>query len=337
VWVRRTFWVTSGVEGQPDYVHCSMTDVSDRHEAEHRVAQLLGVLDSSTELVVFTDAHGKIEYANTRGRTLLGVEEGEEAGEGLERFFSPESIERVTSELVPDVGERGLWTGELTLRSTTGEDIPMTATIQAHHDAHGKTALISSIAHDIRDLKDAQRLLEHQATHDALTALPNRQLFQELGEQALARADREGTTVAVLFLDLDRFKHVNDSHGHACGDKLLVEIAGRLRDSVRRGDIVARFGGDEFVICCEHPAGRVEMRELAGRLIDALSQPAYLDPVTAQVGVSIGIAIGAGTRVTIDTLLRDADVALYQAKEQGRGRAVIFGSGGAAPLQTPAD
>jgi len=327
VWVRRTFWTTTDAAGRPDFVHCSMTDVSERREAESRVRQLVEVLDSSTELVVFNDRHGKIEYVNARGQSLLGIHEGEEATEAqLERFFAPESLERVVSELIPAINAKGLWTGELTLRTVGGDDIPMTATIQAHHDARGEIALVSSIAHDIRELKDAQRLLQHQATHDALTALPNRQLFQELGEQALARADRDGTTVAVLFLDLDRFKQVNDSHGHPTGDELLVEVASRLRESVRRGDLVARFGGDEFVICCEHPAGRVEMLELAGRLIDALSRPADLGSVTAQVGVSIGIAIGAGPRVTIDTLQRDADVALYQAKEQGRGRAVIFGA-----------
>ena len=326
IWVRRTFWVTSDQDGKPEYVHCSLTDVSARREAERQVAQLLGVLDTSTELVLFCDPRGRVEYVNARGRELLGVEQGEEMDLSFERFFSPDSIARVASELVPEVTERGLWKGEITLRAVSGEEVPMTGTIQAHYDEQGNIALISSIAHDIRDLKDAQRLLQHQATHDQLTALPNRQLFQELGEQALARADREGTTVAVLFLDLDRFKQVNDSYGHPVGDKLLVEVAGRLRDSVRRGDVVARFGGDEFVICCEHPAGRVEMLELAGRLIEAISQPAELDAITALVGVSIGIAIGAGTRVTIDTLLRDADVALYQAKEQGRGRAVIFGA-----------
>jgi diguanylate cyclase (GGDEF)-like protein len=103
-------------------------------------------------------------------------------------------------------------------------------------------------------------------------------------------------------------------------------VAARLRDSVRKGDALARFGGDEFAICCEHPAGQREMLELAQRLIAALSRPAQLGAAVAEVGVSIGIAIGAGSRVTIDALLRDADVALYQAKEQGRGRAVIFGT-----------
>src|SRR5262249_55797440 len=140
-----------------------------------------------------------------------------------------------------------------------------------------------------------------------------------------ARSNRYGTTVAVLFLDLDRFKPVNDSLGHAAGDELLVQVAQRLRASLRRGDVVARFGGDEFVVLCEHPAGQREMRELANRLINALSEPVSVSGWTAAVGASVGIAIGGGGRITIDVLIRDADAALYQAKELGRGRAVLFG------------
>jgi diguanylate cyclase (GGDEF)-like protein len=107
-----------------------------------------------------------------------------------------------------------------------------------------------------------------------------------------------------------------------------VQVAGRLRSSIRRGDVVARFGGDEFVVLCEHPAGRGEMLELARRLIDALSEPVEVAGVSTSVGASVGIAIGGGGRVMIDTLIRDADAALYQAKEDGRGRAVLFGSRG---------
>lgn len=334
VWVRRTFWITRDADGRAQHVDCELVDLTERHESERRVTQLLDVLESSTELVFFTDLHGKVEYVNERGRALLGIDEGDEPRGHLEDFMTPETVERVATELVPQVAAAGLWTGELTLRTTGGEKIPVTSTVQFHHDDQGAVALVSAIAHDIRELKDVQQLLRHQATHDSLTMLPNRQLFQELGEQALARADREGTTVAVLFLDLDRFKYVNDTFGHPVGDELLVEVSNRLRESVRRGDVVARFGGDEFVICCEHPAGRLEMLDLAGRLIASLSDPAELGLVSAEVGVSIGIAIGAGSRVTIDTLLRDADVALYQAKEQGRGRAVIFGTSAAAETST---
>jgi len=131
--------------------------------------------------------------------------------------------------------------------------------------------------------------------------------------------------VAVLFLDLDRFKHVNDTRGHATGDALLVRLAISLRKTLRAGDLVSRFGGDEFVVLCEHPAGAKEMLELAERLIERLSEPVEIDGLQTQTGASVGIAIGAGGRVTVDSLLRDADAALYRAKEQGRGRAMLFG------------
>lgn len=147
--------------------------------------------------------------------------------------------------------------------------------------------------------------------------------------------------MAVLFVDLDHFKTVNDAHGHTVGDDLLRQVADRLRGSLRRGDVVARFGGDEFVVLCEHPTGHREMRDLAQRLITALSTPFALAapdgsdgsdgtdarrPLPATVGASVGIAMGAGARVTIDTLIRDADAALYRAKESGRARAVVFGA-----------
>jgi len=326
IWVRRTFWVVRGADGDIDLVNCELVDISEQRAAQERVLQLRDVLESSPELVFFTDPDGKIEYVNARARELLGLEEGDRPSDNLEGFLTAETVDRVATTIEPEVVAKGVWTGELTLLTTEAGEIPVAGTVQLHYDDHGEVALVSAIAHDIRELKSAQRLLEHQATHDVLTSLPNRQLFQEMGDQALARAERDGTTVAVLFLDLDRFKHVNDTFGHPAGDQLLIEVAARLRDSVRRGDVVARFGGDEFAICCEHPAGQLEMLDLAGRLTASLARPAQLGPVTADVGVSIGIAIGAGNRVTIDTLLRDADVALYQAKERGRGHAVIFGA-----------
>ncbi len=326
VWVRRTLWVVRGDDGDIHLFNCELVDISEQHAAQERVLQLSDVLESSPEIVFFTDADGKIEYVNARARDLLGLDEGDRPRDNLEGFLSPATVEHVATTIIPEMVSKGLWTGELTLLTNDGDEVPVAGTVQLHRNALGAVALVSAIAHDIRELKRAQELLEHQATHDALTLLPNRQLFQEMGDQALARAERDGTTVAVLFLDLDRFKHVNDTHGHPVGDQLLIEVAARLRDSVRRGDVVARFGGDEFAICCEHPAGQIEMLDLAHRLTASVSRPAQLGPITTDVGVSIGIAIGAGNRVTIDTLLRDADVALYQAKEQGRGRAVIFGA-----------
>jgi len=332
-WVRRTYWVVRNPDGQLRCIDLAVVDMTEQRESRARAIQLHDILESSQEIVILTDAQGAIEYVNSRARELLGLKEGDPTQDRLEGSLSKRTVERLPEEIVPQLIAHDAWTGELEFLTTEGEEVAVACTVQLHRDVSGEVTLVSAIAHDIRDLKSAQRLLEHQATHDVLTMLPNRQLFQEMGEQALGRADRDGTTVAVLFLDLDRFKHVNDTHGHPCGDQLLIEVAARLEKSVRRGDMLARFGGDEFAVLCEHPAGQIEMLELADRLIEDLSRPARLDAVIAEVGVSIGIAIGAGNRVTIETLLRDADVALYQAKEQGRGRAVIFGSAAAVTVE----
>ena len=300
-------------------------DVTEQVVAQERVQMLSRVLEASQELVTLCDPTGRVLYANAIARNAYGVTEGKMPVEMMTAVFPWEEAQLV-SDVLPTLRRDGVWSGEMTVRNRAGVDVPLAVTLQVHHIQGGDAEIISTIAHDISELKSTQALLEHQATHDPLTGLPNRPLFQELGEQALARSDRYGTTVAVLFLDLDRFKPVNDSFGHAIGDELLVQIAGRLRTSVRRGDVVARFGGDEFVVLCEHPAGQTEMLELARRLIDALSEPVEISGATATVGASVGIAIGGGGRMTIDTLIRDADAALYQAKEDGRGRAVLFGS-----------
>ena len=225
----------------------------------------------------------------------------------------------------PRIAETGAWRGELTFVTLHGTPVPAAVTIQVHPGPGTEPAFVSAIAHDISELKMAQLLLEHQAMHDALTGLPNRQLFQELGEQALARAERDGTFVGVLFLDLDHFKRINDTTGHAAGDSVLVQLAGRLRKSVRAGDLVARFGGDEFIVLCEHPARPGEMLQLADRLLAALDHPIEIAGLGWQVSASIGIALSTGGNATIGDLLRDADAALYEAKERGRGVAVLAG------------
>ena len=299
-------------------------DVTERQVAEAKVRLLYEVLEVSTELVLLCDTEGTVLYANGMARSLLDLTDGDNPLADVDHLLAPASA-ALLDEIMATVSGDGTWSGELTIQTTVGIEVPVAITIQMHRDEAGQDEFISVIAHDISELKLTQARLEHQATHDPLTGLPNRALFQELGDQALARSNRYGTTVAVLFLDLDRFKPVNDSLGHHAGDALLVQVATRLRASVRRGDVVARFGGDEFVVLCEHPAGQNEMRELARRLIDALSEPVPVLGVDATVGASVGIAIGGGGRVTIDALIRDADAALYQAKERGRGRAVLFG------------
>jgi diguanylate cyclase (GGDEF)-like protein/PAS domain S-box-containing protein len=295
-------------------------DVTDRRAAERRASDLVEILEAANELVVVSDPAGRIVYANRSARGLLGAHEQRHVSE----LSSERSRERLRTEIMPIVRRRGAWSGELELVDAEGRLIPVTATVQAQRDESGDVVRVATVAHDISELKAAQRRLEFDATHDALTGLPNRALFREIGDRAVARASRISESLAVLFLDLDGFKLVNDSYGHDTGDMLLGQVARRLREAVRAGDVVARLGGDEFVILCEHPRNEHQMLELSTRIIETVSQPFIIDEQPVHVGVSVGIAFSKGSDAGIGELIRDADVALYRAKNEGRGRAQLF-------------
>jgi len=180
-------------------------------------------------------------------------------------------------------------------------------------------AVANTLATALARRRDEDRM-RHEALHDPLTGLPNRTLLRDRLEHALAQSERDGRETAVLFVDLDKFKEVNDAHGHATGDAVLVEFARRLRTAVRPADTVARFGGDEFVVVCEHVDEHVVMA-LGRRLEAAIQAPLTVDGLPYGLSASIGIALG---RSDPDALMANADAAVYRAKAQGRGRAVLF-------------
>ncbi|WP_215789400.1 diguanylate cyclase domain-containing protein [Paractinoplanes bogorensis] len=176
--------------------------------------------------------------------------------------------------------------------------------------------------------------LAHARLHDTLTELPGRALFMQQAEEVLAEQRRRGrTSVAALFLDLDGFKPVNDTYGHSTGDALLKQVAQRLRAGVRGHDLVCRFGGDEFLVLCSDLESPADVDAVAGHILKSLSEPYEIDGRTVTIGTSIGIAVPADPAQPAGALFHDADVALYQAKEAGRGRIVHFR---AAPASAPA-
>src|SRR5581483_9653318 len=176
-------------------------------------------------------------------------------------------------------------------------------------------ALYQAMAHHLRQRRAAEARLLHQAYHDPLTDLPNRALFHDRLAQALARTGRRGEPLAILFLDLDRFKLVNDSLGHAAGDRLLIAVGERLRARARPGDTVARLGGDEFTILLDGLADRAEAESLVADIAAALEAPFALDDREVAVTASIGVALAGAEHAVPEDLLRDADVALYRAKQ----------------------
>jgi diguanylate cyclase (GGDEF)-like protein/PAS domain S-box-containing protein len=234
-------------------------------------------------------------------------------------------------DLVADVEHhRGLIDGTLDAYQTEkrylhrdGHEVWVQLGVSPVRDQHGQVSYFIVQTHDITERRRFEDELAHRALHDPLTALPNRALFVDRVAHALVRSRRHAGHVAVLFVDLDRFKLVNDGMGHGAGDAVLVDSARRLCEAARAEDTVARLGGDEFTILCENAAGD-EVRVIAERVLAAFAPPFEHDGREFHLGVSVGIRISDPSAATPDLMLRDADIALYAAKENGRGRYEIF-------------
>jgi diguanylate cyclase (GGDEF)-like protein/PAS domain S-box-containing protein len=270
-------------------------------------------------------------YTSPRGRELFGFapEEMQDAiGEWVGRVHPDDRAAMRTALEAHIAGDTENFESEHRLRNRDGAHRWMLARGLAVRDAAGKATRVAGSISDVTERKRTEQRLEHDALHDALTGLPNRVLFLDRLEQALRRATRraEDVVCAVLFIDLDRFKVVNDSLGHQTGDELLGAVARRLEGAVRPGDTVARLGGDEFTVLLEEITEVHEATRVAERIRATLADPFRLAGRDLFVGASIGIALGSAD-VRPQELVRDADVAMYRAKAEGRGGHVVFDAG----------
>lgn len=279
--------------------------------------------------ILFVSDSGTIVLANEALCALSGYQPHELIGKSVELFL-PADLRRLHVEnrqrYANEPRRRPMGTmGDLTLLRKDGASVPIDIAL-SHLDADGHVGTIAFVR-DTSATKQSERQLQHQATHDALTGLANRWLLGEYLRQAIAHAGRAGRQIALLLLDLDGFKSVNDTFGHAVGDKLLVDVAGSLTAQVRASDVVARIGGDEFVVLLREVDAVSDAERVADKLVAAISRPRHLDGITIQTGCSLGIAMYPEDAQESEALMRCADLAMYHAKAKGRGRSVVFKPG----------
>ena len=282
--------------------------------------ELRTLLDSSPDPMARFDRQLRYTYANPAALVLAGVPENELVGHTNREVGHPEDFVRKWEESLRGVFGSGV-------ASELEHDVVIAGTRRFLHtrlvpepDANGTVVSVLAVSHDLTDRKRIEDALADQAVHDPLTRLANRSLLVDRIEQALTRIRDHGGQLAVLFLDLDRFKVVNDSLGHAAGDAILIAASARLRSAARRSsDLVARFRGDEFVILCERAHGREDAAAMARRVSRALAAPFEHDGRAIHISASIGIAMTSDPTTTADALLRDADAAMFRVKARNHG------------------
>jgi diguanylate cyclase (GGDEF)-like protein/PAS domain S-box-containing protein len=304
-------------------IQCVFRDIRQRRRDEMELKRAALVFETSQELILLTDADSRIISVNQVFEEMTGYTPDEVIGKNPSLLSSGRHTPEFYAEMWQAVNSKGKWQGEVWNRRKSGDVFPVWLTISAYRDANGKVLNYVGVSSDISERVAAQERIRQLAYFDSLTNLPNRRLLQDRAEQALASAERERKQVALLFVDLDHFKTINDSLGHSAGDQLLSEVARRLQSCVRRMDTVARLGGDEFVVLLTDVT--IEgATEVARKLIYRVARPYEIESHELSVTPSLGISVFPQDGRDFESLLKHADTAMYRAKESGRNGYQFF-------------
>lgn len=282
------------------------------------------LVQSSSDVITIVDRDLRVIYQSPAMDRVFGYKADELVGRPLLQLIHSEDVRRITHALTTGLTRPGV--------------LPLLKCRVLHRDGgwrHTESAVTNLLddtdvngiilnTRDVSERKQAEDELAHRALHDALTGLPNRVLLADRLQMSLSRLRRSSATLAVLFLDLDGFKTINDGLGHDTGDRLLIEVAKRLTADLRTSDTAARFGGDEFVVLCEEIRDEAEALAIAERVANSILEPVVIDGRELFITTSVGIAIARNPEVTAEELIRDADAAMYRAKGAGRGRCELF-------------
>ncbi|MEW8095720.1 MAG: EAL domain-containing protein [Candidatus Thiodiazotropha endolucinida] len=292
--------------------------------AEEKLRLADRAFQNTAEGITVTDASGNIVSTNPAFEAITGYSHEEVLGQNPRVLKSGHHPDTFYNEMWDTLLLTGHWRGEIWNRRKNGDAYPEWLTISAVKDGNDETTHYVGVFTDISQIKEAQDQINFLAHHDALTRLPNRALFRERFDHALMHARRENTSIALLFLDLDRFKTVNDTLGHPVGDQVLLEVSKRMNQIIRASDTLARLGGDEFVLLLEEQTDAQHAAVVARKLIDLFSRPMIIGEHELVVTASIGITLYPNDGDDSDKLIRHADRAMYEAKQQGRNTYRFF-------------
>jgi diguanylate cyclase (GGDEF)-like protein/PAS domain S-box-containing protein len=319
------FWIENDVVRLPGGEVLSVfRDITARKQAERALHLYANIFEHSGEAIVITDRGNDIIAVNPAFTRLTGFEVGEVRGRNPRLLSSGRTPPETYRAMWSSLGDTGFWQGELWDRHKDGHTYPKWAAISVIRNPDGDiTHHIASFT-DISERKAAEERISHLAHHDTLTGLFNRYNLENRLGQSLLAARRDHEQLAVLFIDMDRFKVINDTLGHHVGDLLLMEVARRLRACVRESDIVARLGGDEFVVVLTGLSAATDAAHAAGKILQSLGEPYPIETYTLHSSPSIGISVFPADGSDSETLMKNADAAMYHAKDEGRNNVQYF-------------
>ncbi len=293
-------------------------DITKYVEQNIKLAQAASVFENTEEAIIIADEHGKVTSINTAFTNIYGYTLDDIKGKNLSFLHSGIQDHTFYQDMWNQIIQNNLWRGKIINKAKNGELIPVWVTIKKVSDQFGKTINYTAIQTDLRELENSQAKVDYLAYHDSLTGLYNRVNFEEYLAHALLLAKRNTNMLAILFIDLDRFKIINDTLGHDIGDEVLIIIAQRLKNTLRNSDFISRWGGDEFVVILENLSSAKEAAIVATSIINALKEPMHIHSHHLVSTASIGIAIYPENGEDANTLIKHADSAMYLAKDMGK-------------------
>ncbi|WP_210725575.1 sensor domain-containing protein [Candidatus Colwellia aromaticivorans] len=299
-------------------------DITDLKLTEEKLKLAANVFTHARESIAITDTTGTIIDVNDTFTAITGYSREEAVGHTTRILKSGRQSPEFYADMWQALLKEGYWSGEMWNRRKNGEVYVVMSTISAVHDEQGITTHYVSLSNDITPIKAHQEQLERIAHYDVLTNLPNRVLLADRLSQAMLQCSRHEKSIAVVFLDLDGFKAINDAHGHDMGDELLIALSLRMKEALREGDSLARIGGDEFVAVLADLAKVEDCDPVLKRLLLAASEPITIGGIVLNISASIGVTLYPQDNVDGDQLMRHADQAMYVAKESGKNRYHLF-------------